>query len=158
MGSIQETTFRNIAFVGNQYLSRAIIQGLFKSKFYTLTIITYPNQKPYLPKNVDAASIVHKTTDFSPQSLETALEGQELVICTISPGDINLQTYIVDACIIAGMQGFVPNEFGLDSQNVEVQRRLSSYATRNELIQYLKSKEDKLEWAATAVGTILLSL
>lgn len=74
----------------------------------------------------------------------------------MSPGDLTLQKRIVDACLAAGIKKFIPNEFGFDSGNPEIQRRLPAYEARGELIQYLKTKQEEkqLEWVGLAVGTI----
>jgi hypothetical protein len=82
-----------------------------------------------------------------------------VVISTIAPNDYDLQKTIIDACVTAKIRRFVPNEFGLDSQNHRIRDKLPAYDARARVIEYLRSPEIKdgrnLEWVAFATGTIL---
>lgn len=170
----------------NQRLSYTIVQALGSSQRpYRLTVLTNPSQKPYLPPRSDLAKITHKTSDFSPASLESAFAGHDLVISTTAGGDYEFQVRVIDAALAAGVRRFIPNEFGQDSLNEAVQARLPPSRERARVIQYLKDAQGqsdrgvgainggerdaatngegratdgtgaKLEWVAAAVGCIL---
>ena len=118
-------------------------------------MITYWDQEPYLASGLPNDSVIHKTTDFTRQSLEDALTGADLVISTVTAGDDCLQRRIIEACVVSGVKRVMANEFGLDSQNKQIQERLPAYNARSRVIDFLRDYEDDLEWTAIAVGTIL---
>jgi hypothetical protein len=155
MGDLADISTRKVAILGNQHLSRAIIGGLSGKRDIALTTITANDQTPYFPANALEDAITHRTTNFSQQSLEQIFRCQDLVISTISPGDVELQKRIIDACIAADVKSFIPNEFGLDSRNLIIQELLPSYRARSEVIEYLGPMQSRLQWVAIAVGTIL---
>jgi hypothetical protein len=147
----------------NHFLSRTILSSLHPKNKYTITILTYPAQTPFLPPTIKATDITHKTTTFTSASLEEIFCGQDVVISTIAPNDYELQKTIIDACVAASVSRFVPNEFGLDSQHRGVREKLPAYNARARASSYLRSLQKNcgtdeigaLEWTALATGTIL---
>lgn len=101
----------------------------------------------------------HKTTDFSPPSLRTAFDGQDLVICTIAGADFDFQVRVIDAVVAAGVKRFMPHELGLDSLNSRLHDRLPRTAGRASVIEYLRRMSDSprndFAWVAVSVGYIL---
>ena len=104
---------------------------------YQITILTSTYQTLYLPSHVKAENGEHRTSDFTPASLERIFTGQDVVISTVAGIDHELQTCIIEAAITAGTRRFIPHEFGHDTLNKKVQSRASGSAARAKLIEHL---------------------
>lgn len=123
-----------------------------------LTVLTYPSQTLGLPNHVPPTTIEHKKSDYTSASLLSAFAGQDLVVSTMSGGDSGLQLRIIDAAIAAGVKRFVPHEFGYDTLNDEIRKRITKYAGRGRVIDHLKktSKANAdFEWVGIATGYTL---
>jgi hypothetical protein len=133
--------------------------GKNKSSSYHVAVLTYPSQSPYLPPDVPANPVEHKTTDFSASSLKLAFAGQDLVISTVAGSDYDLQVRIINAVVEAGVKRYMPDEFGHDSLNKRIQERMPRVAARAKTIGYLRnlssSRGTEFEWAAIACGYVL---
>ncbi|KAJ4361850.1 hypothetical protein N0V83_010791 [Neocucurbitaria cava] len=155
---------KKILLTGNWELFLTILSALYpistppdKSK-YNVTILTYPSQTLALPSQVPPSAVQHRKSDFTLQSLQAALAGHDLVVSTMSGGDAELQTRIIDAAVAAGVKRFIPHEFGHDTLNKEIQARISKYAGRAQVIDHLKqlSMADLgFEWTGIATGYTL---
>ncbi|CAO2653347.1 Nn.00g027580.m01.CDS01 [Neocucurbitaria sp. VM-36] len=153
-----------ILLLGNWELCLTIVNALFPSTTpsgdleYGVTVLTYPSQTLALPPHVPDSAVQHKKSDFSSQSLQAALAGQDLVISTMSGGDSELQTRIIDAAVAAGVKRFIPHEFGHNTLNKEIQARISKYAGRAKVIDHLKhvsKAKPGFEWTGIATGYTL---
>ncbi|OAL43530.1 isoflavone reductase family protein [Pyrenochaeta sp. DS3sAY3a] len=152
-----------ILLLGNWDLCLTITNALISSeqsdsRQYEVTVLTYPAQSLSLPPHVSPSMIQHKKSDFSPQSLQTAFAGYDLVISTMSGGDSELQKRIVDAVISAKVRRFIPHEFAHDTLNKGIQSRITKYAGRGKVIEYLRTitqTDPEFEWAAIATGYTL---
>lgn len=149
----------------NRGLARSIIGALVppagegKSSPYHVSVLTYPSQSPYLPPDMPANPVEHKTTDFSASSLKSAFAGYDLVISTVAGSDYDLQVRIIDAVVEAGVKRYMPDEFGHDSLNRRIQERMPRVDARAKTIEYLRtlssSNGTNFEWAAIAFGYVL---
>lgn len=147
----------------NWDLCVAIIDALIPSeqsasRQYEVTVVTYLSQSLSLPPHVSPSMIQHQRSDFSLGSLQAAFAGHDVVISTISGGDSELQMRIVDAVVSAGVSRFIPHEFGHDTLNKGIQSRITKYAGRGKVIEYLQSisqKNPEFEWSAIATGYTL---
>jgi hypothetical protein len=147
----------------NWDLCRAIINTLVPSTAQQsparhLTVLTNPSQSLSLPPHVSTDAVQHRKSDFSPESLQLAFAGQDLVISTMAGGDSEQQNRIIDAAVAAGVKRFIPHEFGHDTMNRAIRRRIVKYAGRAKVVDHLqqvsKSNPD-FEWAAAATGCTL---
>jgi hypothetical protein len=77
----------------------------------------------------------------------------------MSGGDAELQINIVDALLAAGVKRFIPHEFGHDTLNKELQARITKYAGRAKVLEYLQSNVSKVNtdfnWIGIATGYTL---
>ncbi|KAF2009246.1 hypothetical protein BU24DRAFT_85738 [Aaosphaeria arxii CBS 175.79] len=155
-----------VLIIGNHDISSAIIDALAQyriegSKSFEVTALTYPSQTIPPATNDPHFPIQHKKSDFTDSSLRSSLAGQDLVISTTAAGDYHFQVRIIDAAIAAGVTRFVPNEFGQDSLNEEIQQRMPQSAQRAKVIDYLRRTSHArpdFEWCAVATGCILDTL
>ena len=100
-----------------------------------------------------------RESDLSVTSLSRifSASSSDLIISTTSGGDYELQQRIIDCAIETGVQRFMPAEFGHDSLNEQLQRRLPPLKERARTVEYLRqlSTQGRIEWVAVATGTNL---
>lgn len=78
----------------------------------------------------------------NPESLQKALVGVDAVISTLgAPAVGNAQRALVDAAVAAGVQRFVPSNFGCDQQNT-LTRQLPVFAEKVKTEDYLVEKAE----------------
>lgn len=151
----------NILVIGNWELCLTIVSALIPSTFdqdyvrCQVSVLTYPSQTLALPPHISPDTIEHKKSDFSSSSLQDVFTGQDMVISTMSGGDADLQIRIIDALVAAGVKKFIPHEFGHDTLNKELQARISKYAGRAKVIEYLQqlsSDRPGFSWTGIATG------
>ena len=97
---------------------------------------------------------MHRIDDTYPESsLISAFKGQDAVISTIATASAGLQKKLIDAAIKAGVQRFVPSEFGSDTRNKKAMAILPQYFKgKKETVEYLKEKEGEIAWTAFVTG------
>ena len=123
---------------------------------YQVSVLTFPSQTLSLPTHVSPSAVEHKKSDFTPKSLEAAFAEQDLVISTMSGGDDELQTRIIDAVLAAGVKRFIPHEFGHDTLNKGIQNRIPKYAGRAKVLKHLESKANhEFDYIGIATGYTL---
>jgi len=123
---------------------------------YQVSVLTFPSQTLSLPTHVSPSAVEHKKSDFTPKSLEAAFAEQDLVISTMSGGDNELQTRIIDAVLAAGVKRFIPHEFGHDTLNKGIQNRIPKYAGRAKVLKHLESKANhEFDYIGIATGYTL---
>lgn len=123
-----------------------------------LSILTNPSQWLHLPPHLPTDAVKHHKSDFSPASLKSAFAGQDLVISTTAGGDSDQQIGIIDAAIAAGVRRFVPHEFGHDTLNKGISKRILKCAGRAKVIEHLRTASTNtadFEWVGVATGYTL---
>ncbi|XP_014553813.1 hypothetical protein COCVIDRAFT_29069 [Bipolaris victoriae FI3] len=154
----------NIMILGNGHICRSIISALCSQQTssddcnYKISVLTYPSQTLTLPPNVSQSPVQHKTSDFTPNALQSAFIGYDIILSTMTGGDSDLQVGIINAMVAAGVRRFVPDEFSHDSLNKQLQARLPKHAERANVINHLKNLSDaspSFEWTAVATGYTL---
>ncbi|KAJ5902617.1 hypothetical protein N7495_003145 [Penicillium taxi] len=140
---------KNVAIVGaSGTIGRIVLEALLGSSKFNVTVISREESEAVFPRGVKVLKI-----KFSGSSLETAFQGQDVVISTVGAAAFHEQKDFVDAAIRAGVQRFIPSEFSSNSQNDAVLQLLPLFGAKKELIEYLKSKESYgLTWTAVATS------
>ncbi|KAH7392142.1 hypothetical protein DE146DRAFT_634315 [Phaeosphaeria sp. MPI-PUGE-AT-0046c] len=149
----------------NWELGIAIVNALVPEDFHTdnlkctVSVLTYPSQTLSLPPHVSPYAVEHKTSDFTPKSLQDALAGYDIAICTMAGGDFELQVRIVDALLAAGVRKFIPHEFGHNTLNPGIRARIPKYAGRAKVLEHLQHNISKaapeFDWIGVATGYTL---
>ncbi|EED24289.1 conserved hypothetical protein [Talaromyces stipitatus ATCC 10500] len=140
---------KNVLVVGGGgNLSPAIIDALVKSPHnYTVSVLSRAHSTYQPPSGVN-----HLKTDYTHDSLLSALKGQNAVVSAIAGTAIPEQKKIIDAAIEAGVQRFLPSEFGSDTTTPLAVDYFPGWAPKVEIRDYLKSKQDKIEWTVVFNG------
>ncbi|KAB8071977.1 putative isoflavone reductase [Aspergillus leporis] len=106
-----------------------------------VTVFTRPNSRQTFDPRAKVAEVNYDSID----SLKTALTGQDLVVNSLPPLDLDLHLRLIDASVAAGVKRLLPSEFGSDTTNplasklpvyankVAVQERLKTVASESDL-------------------------
>jgi hypothetical protein len=95
--------------------------------------------------------------DFaSVKSLTSALQSQDAVISTIGPAGLESQKLLIDAAVAAGVQRFIPSDFGVCTTSSKV-LTLPLYSTLASIRHYLmdKAATSALSYTILAPGSFL---
>lgn len=132
--------------------------GSAKNLDVHLSVLTNPSQWLRLPPQLSTDVVEHRRSDFSPASLKAAFAEQDLVISTNAGGDSEQQNAIIDAALVAGVRRFMPHEFGHDTLNKGIEKRILKTAGRAKVIEHLrKAATDNPDfgWVGVATGYTL---
>lgn len=108
------------------------------------------------PKD-DIAGVRVVVVDFANhEALTAALEGHDAVVSSLSRAAIPSQASLIDAAIAAGVQRFIPSEFGANLQN-ENARQLAAYQNKVRVEEYLERKaaETNITYTYVYINSLL---
>ena len=164
----------NIIVVGKGELSTAILYALVDASFnhlpanhagnpnaicnhtadpsYNVTNLTRPNSSHPLIPSFKQCEAIFAYEDLSKAFRHTKAD---VVISTVAPSDVVLQKTLIDAAIDAHVQHFVPCEFNYDTQDPDVRQAYPPAEARLQTLEYLRHKEDEINWTALATGCLL---
>jgi putative NADH-flavin reductase len=127
-------------------LGPAILDAFLNSSFNT-TVLSREGSSATFPSGV---KVIRANYD-SPESLKAALTGQDVVISLVASEVIGEQPKFVDAAIAAGVQRFLPSEFGSDTADPRTHFIPISKA-KYDVVKYLQSRESQLSWTSVITG------
>lgn len=88
-------------------------------------------------------------TDYSPESLAKAFEGQDAVVSLVGASGLGDQDKLIDAAVKAGVKRFLPSEYGSNTPDDVVRSKVPIFNAKKGVVNYLQSKEkDGLSWTA----------
>lgn len=90
-------------------------------------------------------------TDYSRNSLQSVLSGQDAVISLVG-SDFAAQKPFIDAAIAVGVKRFIPSDFGSDISSEKVVQAAPFLESKREVVEYLRTKEDKITWTSIVNG------
>ena len=124
-----------------------VVDALLASGF-SVSALTRESSKATF---VEGVTVVR--TDYSPESLEKAFQGQDAVVSTIATFSTQEQIKIIDAAIAVKVRRFLPSEFGIDTSYPEIVDAIPPARAKYDTVQYLKFKENTgLSWTGVIVG------
>jgi len=107
---------KNVAIAGaTGNTGSAIIKALLNSNQFNVTALVRSDSttKATFPGNVNIREV-----DYSnPSTLADALKGQDAVISALNHAFLGHQRALLDAAVSAGVQRFIPSEYGSDTLN-----------------------------------------
>lgn len=86
------------------------------------------------------------------ESLTNALKGADAVLSFVGSTALGDQNKIIDASIAAGVQRFLPSEYGSDITNAKLNSLIPVFGPKVATIDYLKSKESEISWSTIITG------
>lgn len=141
--------FKKVAIAGaTGNLGPSIVNELVNQGF-EVTILSSSGNTSALPSAVKVIKVDYSSQD----SVVSALRGQEVFISTIPKHD--QQPALIDAAIAAGVQRFIPSEFGSNTIGNEKVRALPVFAGKVKTQEYLRSKQDQISYTFLITGLFL---
>jgi saccharopine dehydrogenase-like NADP-dependent oxidoreductase len=143
---------KTLAIIGaSGNVGEVVLPTLLRKTNLKITVVSRPESKATFPPDVQ----VLKASVDDPSSLEKAFQGQDAVLCLISPFAVSTEGLIVDAAAKAGVKYFVPSEFGHDTTDPKVLELLPIFSAKSTVIEKLVSHEAKMGWTGFVTGLFL---
>ena len=129
-------------------IASALLSAGFDVTILTRSISSIKNT----PSNAKVVEVDY--TSFT--NLTTVLKGHDAVVSTVGMPAVLLQTTLIDAAIAAGVQHFIPSDYGLLNTHPEG-RHLPVYASMVTVQDYLQAKaaDGKIAYSIMACGGFL---
>lgn len=125
-----------------------LLDALLKESSFKVTVLSRQDSKSTFPSGVQ---VIYADYD-SQDSLSEAFEGQDVVISLVASSVLKSQTKLIDAAIAAGVQRFIPSEFGSDTVDPRNRAIVNLSNDKYEVTKYLKSNEGKISWTSIITG------
>ena len=116
-------------------IGTAIIKALLNSNHFNITVLVRSDSttKATFPSNVTI-----RTVDYSnPSTLVDALKGQDAIVSALNHAFLAHQRALLDAAVSAGVQRFIPSEYGSDTFNPKA-APLPVFAHKKAAQQYIE--------------------
>jgi putative NADH-flavin reductase len=126
-----------VTLVGaNGKLGPAILHALLSAGTFTVTILSRASSKSTYPPSVH---VVRASDDLPEDELVEALRGQDAMIVTFAGSNSELQIRLADAAARAGVQRFIPADFGsCDSSSARALELVPLYSAKQRVRQHLE--------------------
>jgi uncharacterized protein YbjT (DUF2867 family) len=129
-------------------LGSTVLKTFLDESSFETTVLSRQGSSSTFPPGV---KVIH--ADYgSSDSLREAFKGQDVVLSLVGGFAIGDQDKFIDAAIAAGVQRFIPSEYGNDTADARVRAIVPHLAGKYDSTQYLKSKEDQISWTSVVTG------
>ena len=147
-------TIQNVVLIGaGGNIGSHILAALTAANF-NVTILSLASSKSSFPDH----KVVTVADDYPHADLVAAFKGQDAVVSpvTITPGyqkiDGTGQYSFINAAIEAGVQRYIPSEFGHDHRNAASVELSELIAEKAKVFRYLESKQSQISWTIVPSG------
>ncbi|KAK5723982.1 hypothetical protein LTR17_013731 [Elasticomyces elasticus] len=131
-----------------------ILQGLLSAKF-EVTILKRQSSKSS-DDHPEHVKVLRIPDEFKVDDLKSVLEGQDAVVASIKGSQVDIQKRLAQACTKAGVQRFIPADFGsCDSSSSLTQELVPLYKRKTELREYLQElvkDHPSFSWTSLVCG------
>lgn len=134
-----------IGAAGN--LGPSILKAFLNSSFDT-SVLSREGSSSTFPSGVNVLRANYDSVD----SLKQAFQGQDAVVSLVGGGALGDQNKLIDAAIAAGVQRFIPSEFGSNTPDSRTRAVVPVFEAKIGTVNYLKSKEDAISWTSVITG------
>ncbi|KND88110.1 hypothetical protein TOPH_07180 [Tolypocladium ophioglossoides CBS 100239] len=144
---------KNVAVTGaSGRLGSAVLERLVSSGKFNIKVLRRNGSKSTFALGTQVVDVDFESVD----SLKAALAGQDAVVAPLGALALGIQKPLIDAAIAAGVQRFLPSEFGADLSNSN-NRKLPVFAGKVEIADYLveKAKDTPLTYTVVSNGAFL---
>jgi uncharacterized protein YbjT (DUF2867 family) len=135
---------KNVALIGaSGALGTKVFEAVNGSGLFNVRVLKRPDSTATFPAGVDVVDV----DITSVESLTAALKGQDALVSTVGTAQLGDQKNLIDAAIAAGVQRFLPSEFGSNLENPKA-RALPVFHYKVQVEDYLfeKVKDSKLTY------------
>ncbi|KAL0944473.1 NmrA-like family protein [Colletotrichum truncatum] len=148
------SAFQNVALLGKGLLGSAILNELVNAGFTVTVFGRSESSKEGLPSGVKFTTVDYASID----SLTSALQGQDVVVSTVSKGGLFSQNLVIDASIKAGVKRYIPSDFGGFTTDPKAHRELANVlapmiSTQTYLAE--KARSGEIEHTIFSIGAFL---
>ncbi|KPM42740.1 hypothetical protein AK830_g3798 [Neonectria ditissima] len=103
------SAIKNVVIAGaSGALGSVVFKKFVESGKFNIRVLKRAGSSSSFPEGTDVVEVDYSSLD----SLKSALKGQDAVISTLTTLAIDSQLTFIDAAIAAGVQRFIPSEFG----------------------------------------------
>ncbi|OAL38294.1 hypothetical protein AYO20_02353 [Fonsecaea nubica] len=141
---------RKVLIVGaGGNLGPSIVQAFLSTPSFEVSVLTRDARSKSF-----AGPVRVFETDYSEESLLKAMAGQDAVVAAVGFRAVGQQKKLIDVAIKAGVQRFIPSEFGGDSANPRsTELRPPVFQIKLDILDYLKEQEKTgLTWSVLVTG------
>ncbi|OHF02146.1 hypothetical protein CORC01_02426 [Colletotrichum orchidophilum] len=143
------SSFKNIALLGKGLLGTALVSELSKAGFIVTVFGRSESAKEGLPAGIDFKTIDYSSTD----TVATAVQGQDVIVSTVSKGGLFTQKTVIDGAIKAGVKRYIPSDWGSFTTDPKAQIELAGLMKpMTDTQKYLKDKVGGIEHTIFSVG------
>ncbi|KAJ5111475.1 hypothetical protein N7532_002010 [Penicillium argentinense] len=141
--------FKTILLIGaGGNLGPHAIQALLGSSF-RVTILSRQGSTSKVPEGVPVVRVDYN----NPDSLISAMQGQDVVISMVGGHVAGDQNKFIDAALAAGVKRFFPSEFGPYSRDPKfAELNPVVLPAKAGTVDYLRSKESEMSWSSLVTG------
>jgi hypothetical protein len=86
------------------------------------------------------------STDYSPESLERGLRGQDVVIMLLPPESTVDHETVIDAAVKAGVKRFFPSEYGVRTYHPAFADGVLLATKKRSIVKHLEKTQDIMSW------------
>jgi putative NADH-flavin reductase len=128
---------KKVTLIGaNGKLGPAILHALLLAGTFTVTVLSRASSKSTYPSSVHVA---RASDDLPEDELVEALRGQDAIIVAFAGSNSDLQIRLADAAARAGVQRFIPADFGsCDSSSARALELVPLYLAKQRVRQHLE--------------------
>ncbi|KAK8113193.1 isoflavone reductase [Apiospora sp. TS-2023a] len=147
---------KNVALLGaTGDLGAPLLHVLIAAGTFHITVLQRRSSKS-TPFTDPSVSIVKVDDDMSLESLHEALKGQDAVIASFRPRDVDVHLRLADAAAAAGVKRFIPADFGsCDSSSKRVQDLVPLFLAKvyvRERLEELAAAKPDFTWTSFVTG------
>ncbi|KAL5083028.1 hypothetical protein Trisim1_002250 [Trichoderma cf. simile WF8] len=143
---------RNVAVAGaSGNIGSIVVKALLQANF-NVTVLTRSQKTGAYDSKIKVAEV-----DFtSLSSLTSALQNQDAIVSTLGKAGLETQNLLIDAAIAAGVQRFIPSDYGVCTTSPKVSG-FPFYSTLATVRKYLEDKAaaGALSYTIVAIGSFL---
>jgi len=141
-------SFKNIAVIGGAgNMGLIIVPQLLKTGLNVTALIRLDSTSTF-PEGVNV-----EKTDYSFESLQQIFDGKDAVINFVGNTGILEEFAMIDAAAAAGVNWFIPSEYGHDTTNRNISELLKMFQDKLQVVNYLRLKEKEgLGWRSLLTG------
>lgn len=115
-----------------------------------VTVITRAESTSAFPPDLKVVE-----TQYTEENLAKALQGQDVVLCLIDSGALQVESLIIDAAASAGVKWFIPSELGHNTLENRVMETIPTLKGKAKVTAQLRAKEQQgMQWTGIATGLL----
>ena len=133
-------------------LGSAILQSLLSAKTFTVTVVSRSSSRSKYPPSLHDARIPDHPSN---EELTQIFRGQDAIIVAFAGSNADLQIQYADAAAQAGVQHFIPADFGsCDSSSPRAVDLIPLYRAKQKVREHLQrlASTSQLSWTSLVCG------